>query len=239
MSQINETTPFHTIPFIPILIIHFHLCLFLESDFFPSHFLAVIFNKLLFPISDIRYVHLTLLIILKYLVKNLNKWVSLFLSLENKSPGWRAYDSLLKDFRKALWSQIFDMGVPRPCVFMKLLVYSRRPLHHKKAALLLSELSDASRSVSVILLFRWQPHPQALTVVSKQLLTRRNYRALTWQPTGSVAPKSLSWRYFWRHVTLQASKRTAVKWRRQQRATALLTDKPTDRPSNWFSQLVQ
>ena len=76
------------------------------------------------------------------------------MSLENKSPGLRVYNSLLKDFRKALWSPVFDMGLPRACVFMKLLVYSRRPPHRKKAALLLSEFSDASRCVSVTLLFR-------------------------------------------------------------------------------------
>ena len=54
MSQMNETTPSHTIPLISILIIHFHLCLSLESDFFPSHF------QLSFPMRDICLVHLTL-----------------------------------------------------------------------------------------------------------------------------------------------------------------------------------
>jgi hypothetical protein len=146
-----------------------------------------------------------------------------------------------KRFQKGIMESSYRYGTTQPCVFMKLLVYSRRPLHHNKAALLLSEFSDASRCVSVILLFRWQPHPPALTVVSRQLLTKRNYSALTWQPTGSVAPKSLSWRYLWRYVTLQASERKAVKLRRQQGTTALLTDRQTDRltaSANLFSGVI-
>jgi len=71
-SQINETKPSYTIPLMPILIIQFHLCLFLEIDFFPSHFPTVIFIQLLLPMRATCLVHLTLtLLILNYLVKKI------------------------------------------------------------------------------------------------------------------------------------------------------------------------
>jgi hypothetical protein len=68
MSQINETKPSYTIPLMSTLIIHFHLCLFLESDFFLSHFPTVIVIQLLFPVCAICIVHLTLIY---YLVKKI------------------------------------------------------------------------------------------------------------------------------------------------------------------------
>jgi hypothetical protein len=72
MSQINETTPSHAIPFIPTLLVHFHLCLFLESDLFPSHFPTVIFIQLLFPMRDISVVlHLTLTLSDNYKLKKI------------------------------------------------------------------------------------------------------------------------------------------------------------------------
>jgi hypothetical protein len=127
----------------------------------------------------------------------------------------------------------FSMCQPQLSTFVKLPVYTDTPW-----ALLLSEFNDGCLTVSVILLFRWHPHPKALPVFSRQLLTTRNYNALTWQSTGSVAPRTFSRRYLWRYVTLEASKHMGGLMKTST-GGHYLTDWPTVYLSKYFSQHVQ